>query len=731
MPIIGQFDEDSVSISSLQTTNEVDRQFASTTSIDDKPSAGSLPSDKSADNNLNTRLDQRQSLETPGQNLPTAPYHRAPIIVTARGDHPIGTQSSVRLLEDHDRRRVIDAMNDTLFFPWVRPHCNTGISQSLPVGHLHATTSFTFDQSSDDGLNDGSQLSIKNVASASPTTAHAGTKPIAIGKAGSSFRGTARSPKKSMSSGVGDSQRRQFPSSPRHNGEMAPGSLKSKHQHGSSIFGSKMFESMSSLTSISSQHVHVVAESVGVDPILSQYSVDDSANEYSDDHVRNIDLLSAPSFSSVIRDENVNLIAQVIIKSETVGPDDGHLDEELLDNATDRAQATDVPSAVAVKRKWHHQIMPDLVEGPEGNTLTAQASDRKNLATAALALIRGDYRSHEAKEAAKLTETKIPETIFDERAEQRRYMKNLIIISMSFFFIFMAYMAIRNLQSSLNAGGGLGLYALSSVYAGLFTGSFFTTTIVQRLGPKRALTLSMLSFISYNAANFYPRFYTLLPMSVVVGFCLAVLWTAHATYLTNIAVGYAKLTNAQTTNVLGRFNGIFFAFFQVAQIAGGLITSLLLTSSSSTNTSLNLAGTNQTNLTEFMFTDVWYGNQSMDIDANISGIKLNRCGSSYCPSQGSPTKQVKNAPDPTIVLILLGIFLVSTVTGVVILVLFLDPLEGIMAKKRASFKHQMTAVFRLFRDRHVVCLGFSFYSLLQSSFMFGEFTKVNTVFYTL
>ena len=101
------------------------------------------------------------------------------------------------------------------------------------------------------------------------------------------------------------------------------------------------------------------------------------------------------------------------------------------------------------------------------------------------------------------------------------------------------------------------------------------------------------------------------------------------------------------------------------------------------------------------------------------------CGMSYCPQLSGP-KSKSSGADPHHVYVLMGIFTASSVIGILILLLFLDRLEGNMKKSQASLPRQLFAVFRFFGNKKALCLsGLMLYSLVQSAFMFGEFTKVS------
>jgi len=312
------------------------------------------------------------------------------------------------------------------------------------------------------------------------------------------------------------------------------------------------------------------------------------------------------------------------------------------------------------------------------------------------------------------------ESNVNQHVEKRRYIKNLLVLTTAYFFIWSAHTALRNLQSSLYSAGGLGLYSLSSMYCALLFGGLLSTTIVQRLQPKGGISLCLTGFIMYSAANFYPRFYTIIPASACQGFFLAVSYTSFSTYLANISAGYAELVGKPTSHVFSQFLGTFYFFFKFSQIAGGTMSSMLLSKSNSHRHNSIHAGR----------TYMKHGNDSLDEGSLYSNITNGEdnftlfCGRSYCPSDGMNTDSHSDV-DETTLLILMGCFGASTVVGSIIIIFFLDPLEDVMKKSSARFSQQMMAVFQLFRHRRN-CFAFalSFYYMFQAAFSFGLFAKV-------
>ncbi|CAF1072812.1 unnamed protein product [Brachionus calyciflorus] len=155
--------------------------------------------------------------------------------------------------------------------------------------------------------------------------------------------------------------------------------------------------------------------------------------------------------------------------------------------------------------------------------------------------------------------------------------QNLIIIGLAWFLLFTAFQSMANLQSSLNSDSGLGTLSLSTIYITLVISCFFWPPImIKHLGIKKTILFSQFAYLIFIAANTYPKWYTLLPSAVILGIFAGPLWTAKCTYLTEIAGFYSTLSGELNEAVVNRFFGIFFAMFQMSQIAGNLISSTVL-----------------------------------------------------------------------------------------------------------------------------------------------------------
>ena len=61
-----------------------------------------------------------------------------------------------------------------------------------------------------------------------------------------------------------------------------------------------------------------------------------------------------------------------------------------------------------------------------------------------------------------------------------RLYKNLLLLSISFFFVFSAFQALSNLQSSINCDAGLGLASLAAIYATIIVSGMYIAPIAYR-----------------------------------------------------------------------------------------------------------------------------------------------------------------------------------------------------------------------------------------------------------
>lgn len=93
------------------------------------------------------------------------------------------------------------------------------------------------------------------------------------------------------------------------------------------------------------------------------------------------------------------------------------------------------------------------------------------------------------------------------------------------------------------------------------------------LGCKWTVALSFTAYMPFIMAQFFPRFYTMIPAGLSVGLGGGPLWCAKCTYLTVASEAYSQITGIKSDILVIRFFGLFFMFYQFAQVWGNLISS--------------------------------------------------------------------------------------------------------------------------------------------------------------
>ncbi|KAL1130888.1 hypothetical protein AAG570_012129 [Ranatra chinensis] len=271
-------------------------------------------------------------------------------------------------------------------------------------------------------------------------------------------------------------------------------------------------------------------------------------------------------------------------------------------------------------------------------------------------------RSPAALEASPPADEHLPKGKFKlSRREKWRILKNIAAVSLAFMVQFTAFQGTANLQSSINAAGGLGTVSLSAIYAALVVSCIFVPTfVIKRLTVKWTLCLSMLCYAPYIGSQFYPQFYTLVPTGVLLGLGAAPMWAAKATYLTQAAAVYAKLTDQPVDGIIVRFFGFFFLAWQTAELWGNLISSLGAHGGG--------GGTSHGNHTREEIEEA-----------------LHLCGSNFCVSESEAggLETLERPPDSEIYT-MCTIYLGCVIAAVIMIAAFVDPLSRYGEKQKGD-----------------------------------------------
>ncbi|KAL6847363.1 hypothetical protein ACP4OV_023216 [Aristida adscensionis] len=161
-------------------------------------------------------------------------------------------------------------------------------------------------------------------------------------------------------------------------------------------------------------------------------------------------------------------------------------------------------------------------------------------------------------------------------AGRRSHAADAHILSAAFLFVFSAYSAAQNLESTVNTEGDLGTVSLGILYTAFTVFAAVASPVVAWMGAKRSLVVGTSGYVLFILANLVPTWYTMVPASVYLGFAASIIWVGQGTYLTSAALSHARDNNLPEGPTLGNFTGEFWAVIASTQVIGNLLSFVLL-----------------------------------------------------------------------------------------------------------------------------------------------------------
>ncbi|XP_053736208.1 protein unc-93 homolog A [Synchiropus splendidus] len=277
-----------------------------------------------------------------------------------------------------------------------------------------------------------------------------------------------------------------------------------------------------------------------------------------------------------------------------------------------------------------------------------------------------------------------------------RSLKNVLVVSLGFLFLFTAFGGLQSLQSSLNSQQGMGVASLSVIYGSIILSSMFLPPVmIKNLGCKWTVLLSMACYVSYSVGNLYPSWYTLIPTSLLLGLGGATLWAAKCSYLTLAGNAEAAREGRPGSELINQYFGIFFFVFQSSTVWGNLMSSLI------------------------------FGQDPDRVE--VSQEQLQTCGAADCGLQLNVSGS-SSQPAQRLVWTLVGCYIGAGVLAMLVVALFLDNIDQEQSSqfrgKREPLSQTFLSTFRQLRDwRQLLLVPLTVYSGFEQSFLSGEFTK--------
>ena len=136
-------------------------------------------------------------------------------------------------------------------------------------------------------------------------------------------------------------------------------------------------------------------------------------------------------------------------------------------------------------------------------------SNEMNDEDQSLAINKKNFSNEEAKKFIEEAQT-------DEKKKigltKKQCIKNLVVLSISMFFLACGHSSIANLQSSLNTEASLGTVSLFVVFSSFFLSCLFMPSLLMsKFGYKWSIIICEIGHVVYIAANLYVKWWTLIP----------------------------------------------------------------------------------------------------------------------------------------------------------------------------------------------------------------------------
>lgn len=157
--------------------------------------------------------------------------------------------------------------------------------------------------------------------------------------------------------------------------------------------------------------------------------------------------------------------------------------------------------------------------------------------------------------------------------------RNLLGVAVSFFICFSTFIAEVSLQSSVNADKGLGVLSLSiSEVCLMLSGILVGPSVLIILGTKWSLLFAYVIILAYILANFYPTWFTLIPVTVFLGIGSGWMYAAVLVHAIAVAHRTAPSLKKNPDHMAAVFVGVVNFFVKIGYIPGNIVSSTVLLS---------------------------------------------------------------------------------------------------------------------------------------------------------
>ncbi|XP_049809193.1 UNC93-like protein [Schistocerca nitens] len=300
--------------------------------------------------------------------------------------------------------------------------------------------------------------------------------------------------------------------------------------------------------------------------------------------------------------------------------------------------------------------------------------------------------------------------------------KNMAALGLAFMVHYIAMKGANNLQSSVNAEGGLGTSALTAYYSAfIFSNAFLPVIIIRWLGCKWTMAAGILGYVPYMAAQFWPSFWTLVPGALLAGLSAGPLWCAQSTYLSHVTGHYADATPpapGRRDALMVRSFGAFYMLYQMSQVWGNLISSAVL--SLDDHAIEAVAPT-----TPASPTPRWSGAAAWPRSPPNATQPKEVCGARFCPLASRGPEAHGPPLEVSGIFVITAIFIGCIVAASATVALFVDAIDRKKQNDKGSsgVKLLVTTMKLLKNRKQLLLLPITMWLGVQDAFVSAEYTS--------
>jgi MFS family permease len=178
--------------------------------------------------------------------------------------------------------------------------------------------------------------------------------------------------------------------------------------------------------------------------------------------------------------------------------------------------------------------------------------------------------SHDTDTGAKVSHNACDDD--DDDDMEWKFKKNLYVLGITFCLLFLSYLALSDLQSSLFIDEGLGVVCQAVLYCSFAISCLFLPPLmIRQLGHKWTIVVAQFTYVIWMSANGYATWITMTITSFLNGMGAAVLWTAFGAYINIISGRYAAKMGKSTAGTTSMFFGITLAMFRCSKFISIII----------------------------------------------------------------------------------------------------------------------------------------------------------------